>query len=50
MHVAIVGMGYVGAVTAAVEAGARAAQRVGEVLGAHVIPMPWDSLEFPLLS
>jgi ethanolamine utilization protein EutM len=42
--------GDVGSVTIAVEAGARAAQRVGEVVRAHVIPMPWDSLEDPLLS
>ncbi len=42
--------GDVGSVTIAVEAGARAAQRVGEVVRAHVIPMPWDSLEEPLLS
>jgi len=42
--------GDVGAVTAAVEAGARAAQRVGEVVCTHVIPMPWDSLEDPLLK
>ena len=42
--------GDVGAVSAAVEAGAVAARRVGEVVRAHVIPMPWDSLEDPLLS
>lgn len=42
--------GDVGAVIAAVEAGALAASRVGEVVRAHVIPMPWDSLEDPLLS
>ncbi len=42
--------GDVGAVTAAVEAGARAAARVGELVRAHVIPMPWESLEDPLLS
>jgi ethanolamine utilization protein EutM len=42
--------GDVGAVTAAVEAGARAAERVGEVVRAHVIPMPWESLEDPLLT
>jgi ethanolamine utilization protein EutM len=42
--------GDVGAVSAAVEAGAAAARRVGEVVRAHVIPMPWDSLEDPLLS
>lgn len=42
--------GDVGSVIAAVEAGSRAAERVGEVTRAHVIPMPWDSLEDPLLS
>ena len=42
--------GDVGAVTAAVEAGAAAAGRIGEVVRAHVIPMPWDSLEDPILS
>ena len=42
--------GDVGAVTAAVEAGAAAAGRIGEVVRAHVIPMPWESLEDPLLK
>jgi microcompartment protein CcmL/EutN len=42
--------GDVGAVTAAVEAGAAAAKRLGEVVRAHVIPMPWESLEDPLLK
>lgn len=42
--------GDVGAVTAAVEAGAAAAGGIGEVVRAHVIPMPWDSLEDPILS
>ena len=42
--------GDVAAVEAAVDAGRQAAQRVGRVVRAHVIPMPWDSLEEPLLS
>jgi microcompartment protein CcmL/EutN len=37
--------GDVGAVTAAVDAGAAAARRVGEVISAHVIPRPHPELE-----
>ena len=37
--------GEVGAVRAAVEAGASAAQRVGELVAVHVIPRPHDDLE-----
>ena len=37
--------GDVGAVTAAVEAGAAAARRVGEVISAHVIARPHPELE-----
>ena len=37
--------GEVGAVRAAVEAGAAAAQRVGELVAVHVIPRPHDGLE-----
>lgn len=37
--------GEVGAVRAAVEAGAAAAQRVGELVSVHVIPRPHDDLE-----
>ena len=37
--------GDVGAVKSAVEAGADAASRVGEVLGTHVIPRPHDDVE-----
>ena len=37
--------GDVGAVKAAVEAGAAAAKRVGEVYGVHVIPPPADEVE-----
>jgi microcompartment protein CcmL/EutN len=38
-------MGEVGAVRAAVEAGAAAAQKVGELVGMHVIPRPHDDLD-----
>ena len=37
--------GEVGAVRAAVEVGAQAAQRVGELVSVHVIPRPHDDLE-----
>ncbi len=37
--------GEVGAVRAAVEAGAAAAQRVGELVSVHVIPRPHGDLE-----
>lgn len=37
--------GEVGAVRAAVEAGAAAAQKVGELVAIHVIPRPDDQLE-----
>jgi len=37
--------GEVGAVRASVEAGAAAAQKVGELISAHVIPRPHDALE-----
>ena len=37
--------GDVGAVKAAVEAGAAAAKLVGEVYGVHVIPSPADEVE-----
>ncbi len=37
--------GDVGAVTVAVEAGASAAKRVGELRGSHVIPRPHELLE-----
>lgn len=38
-------VGEVGAVRAAVEAGAAAAQKVGELVGVHVIPRPHEDLE-----
>lgn len=37
--------GEVGAVRAAVEAGAQAAQKVGELVSVHVIPRPHEDLE-----
>ena len=37
--------GDVGAVKAAVEAGAAAAKRVGEIVSVHVIPRPHDNVE-----
>ena len=37
--------GDVAAVKAAVEAGAKGAQRVGELVSVHVIPRPHDSIE-----
>ena len=43
--VAVFVRGDVGAVNAAVDAGARAAQRIGELVSAHVIPRPDESLE-----
>lgn len=43
--VTIMVRGDVGAVKSAVEAGAEAASRVGELLGTHVIPRPHDDVE-----
>ena len=37
--------GDVGAVKAAVEAGAAAAKRVGDLYGVHIIPRPHDDVE-----
>ncbi|MFH1006445.1 MAG: ethanolamine utilization microcompartment protein EutM [Candidatus Latescibacterota bacterium] len=37
--------GDVGAVKAATDAGAAAAQRIGEVVSVHVIPRPHDEIE-----
>ena len=42
--------GDVGAVKAAVDAGAAAAKRVGELYGVHVIPRPHSDVEFILPS
>jgi microcompartment protein CcmL/EutN len=41
-------IGEVAAVKAAVEAGAAAAQRVGQLVSTHVIPRPSDEIEFIL--
>jgi ethanolamine utilization protein EutM len=46
--VTVVVRGAVGEVEAAVEAGVRAAARVGEVFASHVIPAPEPQLEAPL--
>ncbi len=43
--VTIMVRGDVGAVKSAVEAGASAASRVGELLGTHVIPRPHEEVE-----
>ena len=43
-YVTVVVRGDVGSVKAAVDAGAEAAGRVGELIAAHVIPRPHDSL------
>jgi ethanolamine utilization protein EutM len=40
--------GDVGAVKAATDAGAAAAERVGEVISVHVIPRPHEEVEFIL--
>ena len=42
--VTVIVQGDVGSVKAAVDAGAEAAGRVGELVAAHVIPRPHDSL------
>jgi ethanolamine utilization protein EutM len=42
--------GDVGAVKAAVQAGTAAAEKVGELVSAHVIPSPHSQLESPLLK
>ena len=42
--------GDVGSVRAAVEAGANAAQQVGELVGSHVIARPADGVEEAYLS
>ncbi len=43
--VTVIVRGDVGAVRAAVEAGASAAKRVGELFGMHIIPRPHDDVE-----
>lgn len=42
--------GDVGSVRAAVEAGANAAQQVGELVGSHIIPRPSEGLVKAFLS
>lgn len=44
-YVTVMVRGDVGAVNAAVEAGAAAARRVGDLISAHVIPMPYEQVE-----
>jgi ethanolamine utilization protein EutM len=47
-YVSVMVRGDVGAVKAAVDAGAAAAQRVGEVISVHVIPRPHSEVEYVL--
>ena len=42
--------GYEGATKAAVDAGAAAADRVGELISTHVIPRPHEEVEYVLPS
>jgi len=44
-YVTVMVRGDVGAVKAAVDAGAEAARRVGELVSVHVIPRPHEELE-----
>lgn len=44
-YVTVMVRGDVGAVKAAVDAGAAAAKRVGELISVHVIPRPHDDVE-----
>ena len=44
-YVTVFVRGDIGAVSAAVDAGARAARRVGELVSAQVIPRPWSDVE-----
>ena len=44
-YVTVLVRGDVGAVKAATDAGAAAAQRVGELVSVHVIPRPHDEIE-----
>jgi len=48
--VTIVARGDVASVQAAVEAGVRAAQRLGAVVTSHVIPMPYPPVEERILG
>lgn len=47
-YVAVMVRGDVGAVKAAVDAGALAAERVGEIVSVHVIPRPHATVEYVL--
>jgi len=44
-YVTVMVRGDVGAVKAAVDAGAAAARRVGDLISVHVIPMPFEQVE-----
>ncbi len=44
-YVTVVVTGDVGAVKAAIDAGATAAKRVGELVSAHLIPRPSDDVQ-----
>ena len=46
--VAVMVRGDVGAVKASVDAGAAAAERVGELISVHVIPRPHEEVEYIL--
>ena len=48
--VSVMVRGDVGAVKASVDAGAAAAERVGELISVHVIPRPHEEVEFILPS
>ncbi|HYE78683.1 MAG TPA: BMC domain-containing protein [bacterium] len=47
-YVTVFVRGEVGAVRAATDAGASAAQRVGELVAVHVIPRPHEDVEYIL--
>jgi len=49
-YVTTIVRGDVGSVRAAVEAGANAAQQVGELVASHVIPRPAEGLNAAFLS
>jgi ethanolamine utilization protein EutM len=44
-YVTVIVRGDIGAVKAAVDAGARAARRVGDIVSVHVIPRPYDEVD-----
>ena len=47
-YVTVIVRGDVASVKAAVEAGQRAAEKIGEVVAAHVIPKPHPNVDFVL--